>query len=158
MNSINFGMYDTKSRVGYLPVWRKRWFLRFVCLLKPREQIWHLNGHDPLWTYMWERRSPGVGNDFEQRLHLCGFSCWKETKIMFNIRVSWSTKCCSLSCNAREFELLRTFHIDLESLICCNKPWESQVECATWKFLVEHKTKWNSTLFCLLTFMWVIRW
>ena len=35
----------------------------------------HLCGHDPLWTYMWDLRSPGVGNDFWQISHLCGFSC-----------------------------------------------------------------------------------
>lgn len=59
----------------YLPVCKKRWFFRFVCLEKPREQMWHLNGHDPLCTYMCDLRSPGVGNDFEHRPHLCGFSC-----------------------------------------------------------------------------------
>lgn len=76
---------------GYLPVCKKRWFLRFVCLLKPREQIWHLKGHDPLWTYMWERRSPGVGNDLEQRLHLCGFPVEERERerIVLNIGISW---------------------------------------------------------------------
>lgn len=59
----------------YLPVCKNRWFFRLVCFEKPREQIWHLNGHDPLCTYMCDLRSPGVGNDFEQRPHLCGFSC-----------------------------------------------------------------------------------
>ena len=58
-----------------LPVWRNKWFLRLVCLLKPRLHTWHLKGHDPLWTYMCDFRSPGVGNDLEQRAHLCGFSC-----------------------------------------------------------------------------------
>lgn len=62
--------------LGNLPVCRKRWFFRFVCLEKPREQMWHLKGHEPLWTYMCDLRSPGVGNDLEQRLHLWGLSCW----------------------------------------------------------------------------------
>ena len=57
------------------PVCRNRWFLRLVCLLKPRLQTWHLNGHDPLCTYMCDLRSPGVGNDLEHSAHLCGFSC-----------------------------------------------------------------------------------
>lgn len=60
---------------GDSPVCRNRWFLRFVCLLKPREQTWHLNGHEPLCTYMCDLRSPGVGKDLEHRAHLCGFSC-----------------------------------------------------------------------------------
>lgn len=59
----------------YLPVCKNRWFFRLVCLENPREQIWHLNGHEPLCTYICDLRSPGVGNDFEQRLHLWGFSC-----------------------------------------------------------------------------------
>lgn len=58
----------------YLPVCKKRWFLRFVCFEKPLEQMWHLNGHEPLCTYICDFKSPGVGKDFEQRLHLCGFS------------------------------------------------------------------------------------
>ena len=41
----------------------------------------HLCGHDPLWTYMWDLRSPGVGKDFWQISHLCGFSC-KGTNII----------------------------------------------------------------------------
>lgn len=41
--------------------------------------MWHLYGHEPLWTYMCDFKSPGVGKDFEQRLHLCGFSCWIES-------------------------------------------------------------------------------
>uniref|UniRef100_A0A1Y1KR44 Uncharacterized protein n=1 Tax=Photinus pyralis TaxID=7054 RepID=A0A1Y1KR44_PHOPY len=59
---------------GLSPVCRKRWFFKFVCLEKPLEHMWHLNGQDPEWTYMCERRSPGVGNDLLQRLHLCGLS------------------------------------------------------------------------------------
>lgn len=48
--------------------------MRFVCFEKPLEQMWHLKGHEPEWTYMCDFKSPGVGKDFEQRLHLCGFS------------------------------------------------------------------------------------
>lgn len=60
----------------HLPRWSNIWFFKLVGLLKPRLQIWHLNGHSPLCTYMWLFRSPGVGNDFEHCEHLCGFS-WK---------------------------------------------------------------------------------
>lgn len=56
------------------------WFLRLVCLEKPRLQMEHLKGQDPLCTYMCDLRSPGVGKDLEQRLHLCGFSCFKDAK------------------------------------------------------------------------------
>lgn len=59
----------------YLPVCKKRWFFRFVCLEKPLAQMWHLNGHDSVCVYMWDFRSPGVGKDFTHKLHLCGFSC-----------------------------------------------------------------------------------
>lgn len=74
---------DTKMLLyvcTYLPVCKNRWFLRFVCFEKPLEHMWHLKGHEPLWTYMCDFKSPGVGNDFEQRPHLCGFSCNKEKK------------------------------------------------------------------------------
>lgn len=57
-----------------LPEWSRTWFFRFVCLLNPLWQISHLKGQDPLWTYMWLRRSPGVGKDLEHRVHLWGFS------------------------------------------------------------------------------------
>lgn len=63
----------------HLPRCSNMWFLRLVGLLKPRLQMWHLNGHSPLCTYMWLLRSPGVGNDFEHCEHLCGFS-WKLEK------------------------------------------------------------------------------
>lgn len=65
----------TLVNVCYLPVCRKRWFLRLVCLLNPRLQMWHLKGQEPLWTYMWDLRSPGVGKDLEHSPHLWGFSC-----------------------------------------------------------------------------------
>ena len=58
-----------------IPVWSCMWFLRLACLLNPRSQKSHLNGQDPLCTYMWLFRSPGVGNDFEHSWHLWGFSC-----------------------------------------------------------------------------------
>ena len=65
------------------PVWRKRWFLRFVSLLKPLEQMWHLKGHEPEWTNWWDLRSPGVGKDLEHKPHLWGFSCNKRQKRTF---------------------------------------------------------------------------
>lgn len=43
------------------PTKKLTWLRRLVCLLKPRLHIEHLNGHDPLCTYMWLFRSPGVG-------------------------------------------------------------------------------------------------
>ena len=49
-----------------------------VCLLNPRWQMWHLKGHVPVCTYVCDLRSPGVGNDFEHIVHLCGFSCKKK--------------------------------------------------------------------------------
>lgn len=57
-----------------IPVWRKRWFLKFVCLLKPRLHILHWKGQLPLCTYMCDFKSPGVGNDFWHIVHLWGFS------------------------------------------------------------------------------------
>jgi len=66
-------------------VWRYMWLRRLVCLLKPRLQMWHLKGHDPLWTYMWLLRSPGVGNDFEHSVHLWGFSCKGKFKKSVNL-------------------------------------------------------------------------
>ena len=50
------------------------WFFKLVSFPNPRVQISHLYGHVPVWTYMWDFKSPGVGKDFEHRLHLCGFS------------------------------------------------------------------------------------
>ena len=52
------------------PVCRRMWLLRFVCLLKPLLQMWHLKGQLPLCMYMWDLRSPGVGNDLEHIVHL----------------------------------------------------------------------------------------
>ena len=65
--------------VNYLPECSRRWFFRFVCLLNPRWQTWHLNGQVPVCTYVWDLRSPGVGKDLEHIVHLCGFS-WKNVK------------------------------------------------------------------------------
>ena len=62
--------YLLKRSDSDLPVCRNKWFFRFVCLLKPRLHTWHLNGHDPLCTYMCDFKSPGVGNDLEHRAHL----------------------------------------------------------------------------------------
>ncbi|KAH9426315.1 hypothetical protein DERP_010883 [Dermatophagoides pteronyssinus] len=39
----------------------EEWRRAKVCLLKPRLQMEHLNGHEPLCTYIWLLRSPGVG-------------------------------------------------------------------------------------------------
>ena len=58
-----------------IPVCRKRWFFKLVTLLNPRSQIWHRWGQLPLWMYMWDLRSPGVGKDFWHSSHLWGFSC-----------------------------------------------------------------------------------
>lgn len=81
-----------KESGRYLPVCKNRWFLRFVCLEKPLEQMWHLNGHEPLCTYICDFKSPGVGKDFEQRLHLCGFSYnGKQTKIAMLVPYFFST-------------------------------------------------------------------
>ena len=41
---------NRQTKRFYLPECKRRWFLRFVCLLKPRWQMWHLNGHVPVWT------------------------------------------------------------------------------------------------------------
>ena len=67
------------SLVNYLPECNRRWFFKFVCLLNPRWQTWHLNGQVPVCTYVWDLRSPGVGKDLEHIVHLCGFS-WKNVK------------------------------------------------------------------------------
>lgn len=67
-------VFKRKIKIN-LPVCKNKWFFKFVCFENPLEQIWHLNGHVPLWTYMCDLRSPGVGNDFEHKLHLWGFSC-----------------------------------------------------------------------------------
>ena len=69
-----------------LPVCKNKWFLRLVILLKPLSQIWHRWGQDPLWIYMWDLRSPGVGNDFWQSSHLWGFS-WKKNIIFISYRI-----------------------------------------------------------------------
>ncbi len=50
---------------GFCPLWIRRWFLRFVCLENPRLHNEHRNGHVPLWTWEWQRRSPGVAKLFE---------------------------------------------------------------------------------------------
>ena len=57
------------------PVCKKRWFFKLVTLLNPLSQMWHRCGQDPLCMYIWDFKSPGVGNDFWHRSHLCGFSC-----------------------------------------------------------------------------------
>lgn len=68
-----YSLYSVKF-IYCLPLCRNRWFFKFVCFEKPRKQIEHLKGHEPLWTYLWDFKSPGVGNDLAHRLHLCGFS------------------------------------------------------------------------------------
>jgi len=59
---------------SFWPLWIRRWFLRFVCFENPRVHIGHRNGHVPLWTCKWQRRSPGVAKLFEHWLHLWGLS------------------------------------------------------------------------------------
>ena len=73
--------WQTGHSCGLSPVWSSRWFLRLVCLLKPRLHTSHLKGQEPSCTYMWLLRSPGVGKDFSQSLHLWGFS-WNVHWIM----------------------------------------------------------------------------
>lgn len=58
-----------------LPEWILKWFCKLVNLLKPLWQMSHRNGQKPLCVYMWDLRSPGVGKDLGQKLHLCGFTC-----------------------------------------------------------------------------------
>lgn len=74
-SNANFKRYSKFHESS--PVWRNKWFLRLVCLENPLEQMWHLKGQDPEWTYMWDRRSPGVGKDLLHKLHLWGLS-WKK--------------------------------------------------------------------------------
>ena len=50
------------------------WFLRLLSLLKPFPHEEQLCGHSPLWMNMCDRKSPGVGKDLEQVVHLCGLS------------------------------------------------------------------------------------
>lgn len=71
------------------PVWSKAWFRKLVCLLKPLLHTSHLKGHEPLCTYMWDRRSPGVGKDFVHCVHLCGFTCMERDFV-----ISKSTSIC----------------------------------------------------------------
>ena len=63
------------EKIFEVPVCKNRWFFRLVTLLKPLSQMWHRCGQLPLWIYIWDLRSPGVGKDFWQSSHLWGFSC-----------------------------------------------------------------------------------
>ena len=65
------------------------WLFKFVCLLKPLKQTEHLKGQHPLWTYLWDLKSPGVGNDFGQMSHLWGF-IWKAIREVRYV-ASWRT-------------------------------------------------------------------
>ena len=71
---------------------------------------------------MCERRSPGVGNDFAQRLHLCGFS-YRENYVKHELHVKW---CCyhAISmlreCMQREKLYLYVRHsVVIEITACC---------------------------------------
>ena len=73
------------------------WFFKFVCLLNPLSHISHLNGQVPVCIYMWDFRSPGVGNDFAHSLHLWGLSwnnvCYWLVK-MFHYFLPWYVSSC----------------------------------------------------------------
>ena len=94
---------------NYIPVCKKRWFRRFVCLLKPRWQTWHWNGQLPLCTYMCDFKSPGVGNDLEHRAHLCGFS-WIGFLINYHFRVCLINYNCNQWKKIDDMQVKQIFH------------------------------------------------
>lgn len=85
--------------------------------------MWHLNGHEPLCTYICDFKSPGVGKDFEQRLHLCGFSYnEKQTKIAMLVPYFFVIRLRLLCCgrHSRRFMSRKLWWNHSDDCICYN--------------------------------------